>query len=496
VSVPKSLVLITVDCLRADHTGFMGYSRPTTPFLDRVAAESMVFPKAVAAGVPTYYSFPGIMASRWPLALGRGMTGLAPGEPTLATMLQQSGYHTAAYIAGNPYLSRRFGYSQGFEVFQDFLSDELPQSDEAQTTESIARTRSNRFIARVAHRSKMLGTLYDEIYFQYLQRVVAHRAESWEALRRYPSADVLVDQACEWLGSVGKRPFFLWLHFMDPHAPYYPPAKALLAMSEESIDPERGRYLNAAWTRSDLGADGLRRFRNEIIRLHDAGVRWVDTQLARLVEALREQSQWDSSVFVLTADHGEEFLDHGRRFHFPSQAYQELLHVPLLVRVPGLQKTQLSDAPFSHIHLAPTVLEAMGIDAPPEFEGRSYFSETQRGGGWEWAISESVGQCTNPMELGTRLHGRVLVVQERRYKLVLDFDRGTEDLFDLKHDPGELGALSREAEKATRARLLRMALRHLDRGSAGHRELAMRAALHEIGLEWKHSRMSSESLAS
>src|ERR1700704_180642 len=68
---PKSLVLITVDCLRADHTGFMGYARPTTPFLDSLAAESMVFPNAIVAGAPTYYSFPGLMASRFPLALGR-----------------------------------------------------------------------------------------------------------------------------------------------------------------------------------------------------------------------------------------------------------------------------------------------------------------------------------------------------------------------------------------------------------------------------------------
>src|SRR3954469_12468261 len=122
MNLPKSLILITVDCLRADHTGMMGYGRPTTPFLDRLAAESFVFPKAIASGAPTYYSFPGIMASRFPLAMGRATVGLAPGEPTLARTLQQAGYHTAAYVAGNPYLTSRFGYDQGFDVFQDFLT--------------------------------------------------------------------------------------------------------------------------------------------------------------------------------------------------------------------------------------------------------------------------------------------------------------------------------------------------------------------------------------
>src|ERR1700733_11155997 len=103
----RSLLLITVDCLRADHVGFMGYQRPTTPFLDSLAGDSLIFHNAIVAGSPTYYSFPSIMASRHPLALGRDVIGLGSGEPTLATSLSQSGYETAAFTAGNIYLSRR-----------------------------------------------------------------------------------------------------------------------------------------------------------------------------------------------------------------------------------------------------------------------------------------------------------------------------------------------------------------------------------------------------
>jgi len=500
VSGPTSLLLVTVDCLRADHTGFMGYSQPTTPFLDRLAGESMVFPKAIAAGAPTYYSFPGVLASRSPLALGREVVGIAPGEPTLATVLQQAGYRTAAYVAANPYLSSRFGYAQGFDAFQNFLSHELPRHGAGQEqTESVprGRTRFNRHLAELAHRVGPLGRLYDDLYFQYCQRIGASKPESWDRLRRFPAADVLVDRACDWLGSLGQQPFFLWLHFMDPHAPYYPPAEALKAMGAERTRPERGRYLNAAWNRSDLGVERLRKYRDEIVRLHDAGIRWVDTQLARLVDVLRNLSLWDSSVFVLTADHGEEFLDHGGRFHSPSRAYQEMLHVPLLMRVPGVKTKPLSDAPFSHVHLAPTVLDAIGIDAPPEFEGRSCWAEAQRGGDWEWAVSESIGRCTNPMDARKRMGGTVLVVQERRYKLALDFDRNQEELFDLESDPGELRALPPEAEKSARARLLRKALQHLERRASGfNRDLAIRARVHEVGLEWKHSKMHSKTLAS
>jgi arylsulfatase A-like enzyme len=327
--------------------------------------------------------------------------------------------------------------------------------------------------------------------------MTASKSESWDSLRRFPAADVLVDQACDWLGSLGQQPFFLWLHFMDPHAPYYPPAEALAAMGAERILPERGRYLNAAWNRSDLGVERLRKYRDEIVRLHDSGVRWVDTQLARLVDMLRNLSLWDSSVLVLTADHGEEFLDHGGRFHTPAQPYQEMLHVPLLMRVPGVKKMALSDAPFSHVHLTPTVLDAIGTEPRQEFEGRSYWAEAQRGRGWEGAVSESIGRCTNPMDAGKRLGGRVLVVQDRRYKLVLEFDRKHEELFDLESDPRELHALPPEAEKSARARLLRTALEHMGRHADGsNSELAIRARVREIGLEWKNSEMHSKTLAS
>ncbi len=492
MSEPKSLLLVTVDCLRADHTGFMGYPQPTTPFLDQLAAESMVFPKAITAGAPTYYSFPGILASRFPLALGREVVGIAPGEPTLATALQQAGYRTAAYVAANPYLSSRFGYAQGFEVFHDFLSEQLPYAREAPR----ARTRLNRQIAELAHKVSLLGRLYDDLYFQYCQRIALPRNETWNSLRRFPAANVLADHACGWLKSLDDEPFFLWLHFMDPHAPYYPPAEALKAMGKERASPTRGRYLNATWN-GDPGARRLRKSRDEIVVLHDAGIRWVDNQLARLVESLRSSSRWNSCMFVFTADHGEEFLDHGGRFHPPSCAYQEILQVPLLVRVPGAEKKALSESPFSLVHLAPTILEALGMDAPEEFEGRDYWSEVQSGEGWDLAVSESIGRCTNPMDAQKRLGARVLVVQDRKFKLVLGFDNQQEDLFDLQRDPHELEPVPIGAERSARGRLLRAALHHLERRpSQRRREFAIRARIHQIGLEWDHSKMRSETPAS
>jgi arylsulfatase A-like enzyme len=130
---PRSLLLITVDCFRADHAGFLGYRRSSTPFLDSLAKGSLVFSNAIVAGAPTYFSFPGVMASRHPLSLGRDVVGLAPGEPTITSALNETGYATAAFLAASPYLSPRFGYDAGFNVFKDFLdTDASPLSGDSE----------------------------------------------------------------------------------------------------------------------------------------------------------------------------------------------------------------------------------------------------------------------------------------------------------------------------------------------------------------------------
>ncbi len=230
----KSIVLVTVDCLRADHVGFMGYERPTTPFLDSLAGESFVVPAAIVAGAPTYYSFPAILASRYPLALGRDVLGLGPDEPTLASVLKQAGYSTASFGAANPYISARFGYEHGFDTFRDFLENEpAPLAEEkgnAATGNGWA-SRLNRKLQKIRPALGPLGMVYDELYFEYCQRVTPV-ADSLDALRRFPAADVIVDHACTWLASVGDAPFFLWLHLMDPHSPYYPKDAALTLMGQ------------------------------------------------------------------------------------------------------------------------------------------------------------------------------------------------------------------------------------------------------------------------
>jgi len=485
----KSLILVTVDCLRADHVGFMGYSRPTTPFLDGLSAQSFVIPSAMVGGAPTYYSFPTILASRYPLALGRDQVGLAPGEATLATVLKRAGYATAAFCAGNPYLSPRFGYEQGFDIFEDFLApgaDHPSDSIPANATNVIWITNLNRKLETASHRMGPVWAIYDELYFQYCQRWGTAPAESLDYLRRFPAADVLVNKSLDWVDSLGDVPFFLWLHFMDPHSPYYPKQSALEAMGHKDVATTRVRYLNSYWNRSDLGPARLSRHRDEIVRLYDAGIRWVDTQLDRLAAHLQKRNRWDDCLFTFTADHGEEFLDHGGRYHPPNHLMEELVHVPMLIRVPETPPKAVSKAPFSHLHLAPTLLEAASVPAPESFQGKSMWREISEGAAWnDPAIAECVAGCTNPFRAENRRRSRVLMVRDQRYKLILHFDPRAEALYDLETDPKEQSPLQASDAKNIRRRLLEIARDHL-RSSVTQRDTSarLRSRLRDLQVEW------------
>jgi arylsulfatase A-like enzyme len=502
----RSLILITVDCLRADHCGFCGYARPTTPFLDSLAIESMVVPTAVVAGAPTYYSLPAIFGSRMPLALGRDVIGLAPAEDTLATALQEAGYNTAAFSAANPYISSRLGFDQGFGEFREFLDFDGRSSGEdgadggsREPNGSAVRT-FNRWLNKSA-RAVGLEKVYDELYFQYLVRVAAAPVTSMDALRKYPSAEMVIEAAKTSLGNADSRPFFLWLHLMDPHAPYYPPQKAFQKLTGKEISAERARYLNEFWNRSDLSAVGLGRKKEAVVDLYDASIRWADEQIGKFVEYLKRAKRWENCVLAVTADHGEEFLEHGRRFHVPVSLVEEIVHVPLLIRVPGYRvpaqpsaegAASRSGDPFSLIHLAPTLLDILEIPSPASFRGKSQWrkpdatSDSSSGDSpSDLALTELVYRCSNPFRKAMRLAPRLLSVRDKRHKMVIRFEgNSVEQLYDLQTDSTEMNPLSRGEASEIRKRFLKAAEEEIGR-TIGEKPLAarLRTLLREVRLE-------------
>jgi arylsulfatase A-like enzyme len=463
----RSLVLVTVDCLRADHVGFLGYSRPVTPNLDSLAENGVVFSNAIVAGAPTYFSFPAILASRYPLALGRDVLGIAPHEPTVATALHEAGYATAAFLAGNPYLSRRSGYDQGFDSFHDFLGSGVgsgPIPPEPTAPGNLSNL--NQFIQAGSRRNGLAASAYDELYFWYCQLLSARQNIPMDALRQYPAANVMVDQARSWLSGLGEQPFFLWLHLMDPHNPYYPPEESLASLGLSRITSRRARFLNSFWNRWDIGPRRFKRYQAEILSLYDAGVYWVDKHLARLVHALRHFQRWDETVLAVTADHGTAFLEHGDRYHAPTSLREHLIHVPLLLRAPELSGRRLSQGPFSLIHLAPTLLDAVGVPRPARFQGRSVWEQISEGTlEGEPTITECVDGCCNPTRPDERMRSRLLAVRDKELKLVINFREKQDYLYDLKNDPGECSPLPSGIQTRQRVRLLQLARTHLQGAS-------------------------------
>jgi len=486
-SQPKSLVLVTVDCLRRDHCGFYGYPHPTTPFLDTLATESLIVPTAIVAGAPTYYSFPAILASRMPLALGRDVVGLAPGENTLATVLREAGYATGAFSAANPYISPRFGYDHGFECFEDFLGCDSPTPQAAAPPASSAGARSelNRTLKTAAH-AVGLGRLYDDLYFQYCVRIAVPPVDSIDALRRFPSAEIVIDRAISWLALAAQRPFFLWLHLMDPHSPYYPSAAAFREFAGRDASAFEARYLNEFWNRSNLTTARLQKKKDKIVELYDAGIRSMDRQIARLVAHLQRSHLWDNCTFALTADHGEEFLDHGSRYHAPLSLVDEIARVPLLIRVPAAGNKKVPQAPFSHLHLAPTLLATLDVPSPESFQGRSLWRHLQHETAWDDpALTECVYGCTNPLRAQDRMGARLLSVRNASHKLVIRMEPGVvEELYDLEADPREERPLAPGTEKEARRALLRSAQEHLQETSGSvDATVRLKARLRDLRME-------------
>ena len=458
----RSLILVTVDCLRADRLAFAGYSRPLMPFLAGLAKDSVVFSHALVAGAPTYFSFPAIMASRYPLGLGRDVLGIAPGEPTIAAALREAGYETAAFVAGNPYLTERFGYDQGFGNFFDFLEARPATTTDVAFSANGGLPRLNRWLERMSSCTKLTAATYNEMYFRYCQWRSNRDQLSLDQLRRYPPANVIVDAACDWLKEHVRQPFFMWIHLMDPHYPYYPPEQAMQSLGIGDIGTRRARFLNSFWNRGDLSAPRLQQYKREVMALYDAGVHWVDHQLLRLVEVLKARGVWGDMAFVVTGDHGEEFLEQGNRYHSPIALTPQLTCVPLLIH--GFAAATTVPSPFSLIHLAPTLLEALRVNVPRSFRGRGFWQDISLG---KWpqlpAIVECIESCNNQLSVADRKGNRLMAVLEGEYKLVLRFRDKSDHLYDLKSDPGEMRPLPDTVQVKDRARLLQHAREHLQR---------------------------------
>lgn len=391
---PRSLVLVVVDTLRADHLGPYGAPRGTTPQLDRLASSAALFEQAHSTSswtLPAFASlFTGVGAARH--GAGRrvdepgaeAFVGLGPELPTLAGELASAGFSTAG-AGNNPFLHPGFGLARGF--------------------------------AR-----------WDYVFGRY---------------DRHPNAAQMIYWGLRWLDTRDERPFFLFLHLFDPHLPYAaPPAPGRArapALGAPFEHPFRGfGAANATWhPRRAVERDFVRAaYRDE--------VRFVDAQLAHLFAGLRERGLADETLVVLTSDHGEELFEHGG-FEHGHSLHAEVMRVPLLVWGPGVRPGRHAQ-PVSLVDLAPTLLAAFGVAPAGPIEGRSLWPLLQGG----------PPPAPQPLAAQGTLHGGARAAWiDWPWKLLLDGEEQAARLYDLGADPAEQRDLA--PEQAERVAALRAA---------------------------------------
>ncbi|MGD8623342.1 MAG: sulfatase-like hydrolase/transferase [Anaerolineae bacterium] len=428
-----NLVLITIDSLRADHLGCLGYGEGVSPRIDRLAAQGTLFRQAIANGPRSPASFPALLASIY--LSSAGGHGIPPGTVTLAEALRREGYATAGFCGGNPYISSYFGYDQGFDLFRDFLAPGAQKGDPG------PRPAGRRPLKKLLDRILGKNALHDPAFLLFAGTLRGKKnvADTSKSETEYPfeAGEELNRQATAWLDSLAEGPFFLWLHYMDVHFPHLPRVPRHRPL-------DYGRFALA------LAGVLLRRYsfpRRVMIDLYDDRIRDTDRIVGQLLAQLQTRGLEENTLIALTADHGEEFLEHGGWGH-GAKLYDELLRVPLIVKGPGLAPGEVVEQQIGLVDLPPTLLDLLGIKGRGEaFEGASFlprlvksredgkgphvFSEALHLGGRRPPFWEEVGA-------GKPLY-RIRSCRTGDWKYIWDEEGDQEELYNLSRD-------SREAE--------------------------------------------------
>jgi arylsulfatase A-like enzyme len=392
VSAPRpDVVLIVIDTLRADHLGSHGYPRDTTPNIDALAAESTRYARAYSHAPWTTPAVAALMTSRYPSAFGiTSVQSRLPDEATLLPeLLLDAGYRTAAFVS-HSFVSAKWGFSQGFERF-----------DESNVKGHMATTSPD----------------------------ISELAIAWLQEQR------------------GEEPVFLFLHYFDPHFGYIDqPDFPFGGRAPDYEGPVRSGSFPGmhAKEKQQLSPADI----HELRRQYDSEIALTDREIGRVLDALREAGRYESAVVVLTGDHGEEFFDHGSLDHTKT-LYDELVHVPLLMKLPG-RPAGVIETPVAHVDLLPTLTDWLDLELPPGARGRS--------------LLEVEDAESRPVFLETKRLRRLRGVVLNDEKLILDLASGETQLFDLASDPAEQTDLSQE--RPDRVRTLRALIEAWDGGAA------------------------------
>lgn len=322
-----NVILITIDTLRADHLGCYGYKENTSPNLDRFASEGMLFKRCYAQASETAASLTSLLTGHYPheTTVTKNEIPLPLQLTTMAEYLKKEGYTTGAIVA-NYVLRKRNRFDQGFDFYDDSFPDTVPTRKTAEK-----------------------------------------------------NALSVTAAATQWLDKNASKKFFLWLHYMDPHGPYTPPAPYKDQFFWDKAEPD------LAFCPNEKGKGGIPTYqrlgdnkkRSFYVAQYDGEIAYLDNALGSLLKTIEQKGLLENSIVVITADHGEEMGEHGYYFAHGETLYTSSLHIPLIIRYGS--KKDVVEIPVQSVAILPTILKEMGIKNLTELPGQDLFGAEKPG---------------------------------------------------------------------------------------------------------------------
>jgi arylsulfatase A-like enzyme len=399
-----NLLLISLDTVRADRLGVYGYAGNTTPNLDRLARGGVLCRDASAQGPYTLPTHASILTGQFPSV--HGLVGnesrlSAARSTSLAEILARAGYRTRAFTSGG-YVNPVFGLDQGFEAFS--------------TTDPIREAGSH-----------------------YFRRLAQEHGEDEAARRLEQEGYAAVER---WLRARGAAPFFLFLHTYTVHD-YDTPVRYLRCKELGCPHPK----VELSTRTPEEAAAFTAEQRAHVQHLYDAALRYTDERLGALLELMETLNLRQNTWIVVTADHGEEFFEHGQLQHGRT-LYQELLRIPLVFAGPGLAAREIL-RPCMQVDILPTVLARMGFAPPPSIQGVDVLAAT-----WpERGVWSEVDNAQAHLYALRREDGQKSIHDPR--ERAVRYPREPWEHFDLGQDPAEAQALSRAGLESAREEVQR-----------------------------------------
>jgi len=383
-AVPENIVLITIDTLRVDHLSCYGYEKNTSPNMDKLADKGALFLKATCQVPITLPSHTSILTGALPVYHQVRLNAedvLADEHVTLAETLKAEGFSTGAFVSAIV-LESQFGLGQGFDTYDEDFT----------------------------------GSILTQTRWQ-LGREIFHIKEDASFERR---ADETTQAAIQWVRENRDQKFFLWIHYYDPHAPYY------------SYDETGSEIVDQGGL--DV-ATGIVHYGilEKSLRYYDDEITLTDLWIGRLVDVLDELELTGKTVIVITADHGEGFGEKGDLYEHVFLLYETVTHVPLIIVDPAMRHKGVKIAErVQTIDIFPTVCELLGVQTPQTVQGASLAPLLRKERGWKPVPAYS--ETHNPKKLNK---SELYALLGDNWKLIWAPQRGGYSLYDLDEDPGE-----------------------------------------------------------